>query len=161
MGLNEASSILWRERQLLEVLHFKLEEEQLLIAAGRTRWVAFAAREVEEVLDRIRLAEVARAIEIEAVATELGLPPNASLQELVDAAPEPWNDIFASHRDAFLRSTQDIVAVAETNRELISRGVRSVEETLAWLSEPTAQTYSPTGEVDRRKPAAMAVDEAL
>ena len=37
MGLAELSSILWRERDMLELLLFKLEEEQLVLAAGRTR----------------------------------------------------------------------------------------------------------------------------
>src|SRR5213080_171662 len=35
MGLAELSSILWRERDMLELLLFKLEEEQLVLAAGR------------------------------------------------------------------------------------------------------------------------------
>ena len=37
MALSDVSNILWRERQLLELLVFKLEEEQLVLAAGRTR----------------------------------------------------------------------------------------------------------------------------
>ena len=39
MGLSEVSNILWRQRQLLELLLFKLEEEQLVLTAGRTRWI--------------------------------------------------------------------------------------------------------------------------
>ena len=42
MALSDVSNILWRERQLLELLVFKLEEEQLVLAAGRTRWLAHA-----------------------------------------------------------------------------------------------------------------------
>jgi len=53
MGLSEVSSILWRERQLLELLLFKLEEEQLLLAAGRTRWLPHATREVDRVLAQL------------------------------------------------------------------------------------------------------------
>ena len=34
MSLSEVSNILWRERQLLELLVFKLEEEQLVLAVG-------------------------------------------------------------------------------------------------------------------------------
>ena len=51
MSVNELSAVLWRERELLELLTFKLEEEQLLLAAGRSRWVSHASREVEQVLD--------------------------------------------------------------------------------------------------------------
>ena len=45
--LNDVSTVLWRERQLLELLVFKLEEEQLLLTAGKVRWVNHASREVE------------------------------------------------------------------------------------------------------------------
>ena len=40
MGLSEASNILWRQRHLLELLLFKLEVEQTLLASGRLRWLA-------------------------------------------------------------------------------------------------------------------------
>ena len=40
MGLSDVSNILWRERQLLELLLFKLEEEQLVLASGRARWLS-------------------------------------------------------------------------------------------------------------------------
>jgi len=47
MSLSDVSNILWRERQLLELLVFKLEEEQLVLAAGRNKWLTHATREVE------------------------------------------------------------------------------------------------------------------
>ena len=34
MAIHELSALLWRERELLDVLTFKLEEEQLLLTAG-------------------------------------------------------------------------------------------------------------------------------
>ena len=58
MGLADLASILWREREMLELLLFKLEEEQLVLAGGRTRWLAHATREVEVVLEEIRRTEV-------------------------------------------------------------------------------------------------------
>jgi hypothetical protein len=72
MGLADLSSILWREREMLELLLFKLEEEQLVLAANRGRWLAHATREVELVLDQIRRTEVVRAAEVEAVAPSSG-----------------------------------------------------------------------------------------
>ena len=44
MSLSEISNILWRERRLLELLAFKLEEEHLVLASGRTRWLSHATR---------------------------------------------------------------------------------------------------------------------
>ena len=54
MSLSEVSNILWRERQLLDLLVFKLEEEQLVLASGRTRWLSHATREVETILAEIK-----------------------------------------------------------------------------------------------------------
>src|SRR5687768_14505732 len=126
MGLSEVSNILWRERQLLELLLFKLEVEQLLLASGKTRWLAHAAREIEDVLEAIRSAELARAVEVESLAGDLGLPPNASLRELAEAAPAPWRHILDEHRAGFITSTQEVVELADSNRELIIRGQRDV-----------------------------------
>ena len=56
--LERLSEVLWRERHLLELLLFKLEEEQLVLTSGRTRWLGHATREVETVLEEIRTAEL-------------------------------------------------------------------------------------------------------
>src|SRR4051794_6621516 len=40
VNLTDLSSVLWRARELLELLLFKLEEEQLLLASNRSRWLA-------------------------------------------------------------------------------------------------------------------------
>lgn len=161
MGLSEVSNILWRERQLLELLLFKLEEEQLLLVNGRTRWLSHAAKEIEDVLDAIRMAELARAVEVESLAGELGLPDNASLRELAAAAPAPWAHMLEEHRQSFLVSTEEINGLAATNRELLSRGQRDVHDALSWLGESRETTYSPDGTTDVRTAAARLIDRSL
>ena len=73
MSLSEVSNILWRERQLLELLVFKLEEEQLVLASGRTRWLSHATREVETILGEIKRVELERAMAVAGAIGELGL----------------------------------------------------------------------------------------
>jgi FlgN protein len=126
----DLSSMLWRSRELLELLLFKLEEEQLLLANGRSRWLAHATREVEVVLEQMRQTEVARAAYAQAVAVELGLAPDASLRQLADAAPAPWSDLLHQHRVAFLTLTSEIRAMADTNRDLLTAGQRAARETM-------------------------------
>lgn len=161
MPLNNVSTILWRERQLLELLLFKLEEEQLLLAAGRTRWLARAANEVESVLEEISAAELARSVEVDAVAADLGLGSNPSLGDLVDAAPAPWSGIFADHRDAFLAMTQEILAVAGSNRELLNRGQRVVRDALNFVEGPHEDTYTPKGTRADQTASAVLLNEVL
>jgi hypothetical protein len=162
MSLTEVSSILWRERELLELLLFKLEEEQLLLAAGRSRWLGHATREVEMVLEEIRRAELGRAVEVEAIAVSLGLAPDVSLRELAEQAPAPWDDILREHRNAFLAASQEISALAQANKELLTTGFRAARETLMSLGgEAEVTTYAPNGQSVQRTRGPRLLNEAI
>ena len=144
MALSQLSDVLWTERRLLELLLFKLEEEQLVLTSGRTRWLAHATREVETVLEQIRDAELGRSAEADAVALELGLEPGATLRTLAEHAPSPWDDLLQAHRDAFVQLTTEIAQLADGNRELLAMSHRATQETLMSLQE-SVQTYDPQG----------------
>jgi hypothetical protein len=144
MSMEDLSSVLWRERELLETLLFKLEVEQLVLATGRTRWLAPAAREIEEVLDAVRETELVRAVHADAVAAELGLEPNPSLQQVADASEEPWKSIWLDHRETFTSVAAEITEMAENNRELLTSGYQAAKATLMSLSDAPS-TYSADG----------------
>lgn len=144
MSMEGLSALLWRERRLLELLLFKLDVEQLLLTHGRTRWLAHATDEVTTVLEEIRTTELGHAVESDAVATSLGLEPGATLAQLAAAAPTPWDTVLAEHRDAFLDLTQQIGALADDNRRLLTAAHRSAQETLLAVDQ-TVQTYDAHG----------------
>jgi flagellar biosynthesis/type III secretory pathway chaperone len=160
MGLADLSSILWREREMLELLLFKLEEEQLVLAAGRGRWLSHATREVEIVLDQIRRTEVLRAVEVEAVGSLLGLGSNPSLSELADSVDEPWRTLLRQHRQAFLALTAEITSLAESNRELLTAGQRAVRETMLAVAG-SVETYGRRGQTVASAARTRLVDEAM
>ena len=160
MSLTDLSSVFWRLRELLELLLFKLEEEQLLLASARTRWVAHATREVEMVLDNIQQAEAVRAAHTLAVARELGLPDDVSLAKLVEQVPPPWNDLLREHRKAFLALTAEITALANANRDLLTRGQRAARETMM-LVTGSVETYGARGETFSADRRARLIDEAM
>lgn len=68
-----------------------------------------------------------------------------TLKVLVAHLPEPWSGIFEDHRQAFLLATQEIVGLAETNRELLARGYQAAREALASLGAERVETYGPGG----------------
>lgn len=107
------SDVLWRERDLLELLVHRLEVERALVESGRTKRIALAARETETVLEQSRVAELGRAAEAEAAAHTLGLPVGASLAELAAAAPVPWADILHEQRATLLDLVAEVNALAE------------------------------------------------
>ena len=159
MSMEDLSSVLWRERELLETLAYKLEVEQLVLAAGRTHWLAAAAREVELVLENIRDLEVLRAVEVDAVAEELGLDPNPSLREIAEASDEPWRSIWLDHREAFTTVAAQITRLSESNRDLLTVGYQAAQATLLSLSESSG-TYGSDGSVASSRRSAL-VDRSL
>jgi hypothetical protein len=162
MGISEVSTILWRERELLEMLLFKLEEEQLVLATGRTRWLARAAREVEVVLAEIRRTELMRAVEVDALAAELALDPGPSLSALAAAVDEPWRQILRDHHDAFKVTTDEISAMAKANSELLSAGYRAACDALLAVGRGTdAETYTARGVPTQSGRRPVTLDEAI
>ncbi len=161
MGFAEVSTVLWTERELLELLLFKLEEEQLVLASGRTRWLAHATREVEMVMEQIRGAELSRAVAVDQLAGELGLGPGPSLTALADAATAPWDEMLRDHRQAFLSLTDEISDMSRSNRELLGTAARASREVLMGVEVHAAQTYTPQGLKTQPQHSTRVIDRAL
>ncbi|CAN5507264.1 hypothetical protein BH10ACT10_BH10ACT10_15510 [soil metagenome] len=122
MSNEDLASVLWRERDLLELLLFKLEVEQLVLTSGMPQWLAIAANEVAAVLQEVRDTELRRALVVDACASELGLSPSASLNEIAVASEEPWQAIWLNHRKAFTTFAVHISVMSEGNRMLLTAG---------------------------------------
>ena len=144
MGFSEISTLLWRERDALQLLLFKLVEEQLIVSAGRTRWLAQANDEVEAALEQLRGTEVLRAAEVDAIADVLGLSAPPTLADLEALAPEPWATLFGEHRQSLLQLVAEVESTTGHNRVLLTAGARAVRETLLSVSQ-TVQTYDSHG----------------
>ena len=154
MSLPDLAAVLWRQRELLEKLVYRLECEQLLLAAGRTRFLALATAEVEALIDEISVVELQRAAVADAVAVAEGLPTGSSLEELATAAQPPWTGVLLDHRTALLALTAELTRLAETNRNLMSAGLKAVEQALAQIglqNVPASVGYDARG---RQAPAA-------
>jgi hypothetical protein len=132
MSVNDLSTLLWRERELLELLVFKLEEEQLLLTAGRSKWLHHATREVEQVLGHLRTTGIERTVEASSVAVQWGLAEDATLRQLAEGAPdEVWRDLLLSHLTALTALTSQIADVRDTNLGYLRAATRATQETLA------------------------------
>jgi hypothetical protein len=158
MGYSEVSTLLWRERDALQLLLFKLVEEQLIVSSGQTRWLAQANDEIEAALDELRGTEVLRAAEVDAIADELGLRTPPSLAELELRAPQPWATLFAEHRQVLLQLVSEVQRTAGQNRVLLTAGARAVRETLLSVTQ-TVQTYDSYGSATGLAGGPMLMDE--
>ena len=133
MSMPDLAAVLWRQRELLEKLVYRLECEQLLLAAGRSRFLAQATAEVEALIEELHVVELQRAAAADDVARELGLEPGSTLEELAGTAQPPWTEVLLEHRHALLSVTGELSALAETNKHLMAAGLKAVEQTLAGL----------------------------
>jgi hypothetical protein len=161
MSLSDVSNILWRERQLLELLLFKLEEEQMILASGRSRWLAHATREVETVLAEIKRLELERSVALEGASQELGLAEAPTLKRLSQLVTGPWRRIFEDHRTALLELSHEIDTLAQTNRDLLGRGHQATREALRALGDTPPDTYSADGVAAARTVNLGLVNEAI
>lgn len=160
MALRALSDILWHERDLLETLRYKLEVEQLVLAGGLASRLPIATREVEQVLEEIRSAEVGRALEAEAAARYLGIPTDASLREIAAASASPWDELFAEHHREFLALTAAISELAKSNHSTLAAVHQATQETLMSLQE-SVETYDRRGTTRQRQTDGQIVDESL
>jgi hypothetical protein len=158
MGFSEVSTLLWRERDALQLLLFKLVEEQLIVSAGQTRWLAQANNEIEAALDQLRGTEVLRAAEVDSIADDLGLSVPPTLAELEELAPQPWATLFADHRQALLQLVDEVERATGDNRTLLAAGARAVRQTLLSVT-PTVQTYDSHGSAAATPNGPMLMDE--
>jgi flagellar FlgN protein len=152
--------VLWRERELLEALLYRLDVEALVMSSGRTRWLTNAARDVDDAVEALREVEILRAIAADEAAEAVGLAPNASLGELIAVADEPWVGILIEHRDAFLTLVEEVSRVAQSNRALIVAGLRATQDTLLGIDRG-ASTYTAAGSVDRGQSRSTVIDRSL
>lgn len=138
MAAADLNSVLWRERELLDSLLFHLETEQLMLAAGRIRWLPRAAAEIERTTAVLRETEILRCVEADQVAAELGMAADPSLSALADVAQEPWCTIFNDQREALLSITEQITQMASANRSMLADAQRGTRTALLSLEQTTA-----------------------
>lgn len=130
-ALRELSEVVWREREQLELVLFKLEEQRLLLVDGQTRWVGHASREVEFVLDQVGQMELTRALVTAVAASKLGLRDDASLRTIGYAAPSPWPSVMDRHLSAIERLAQQILALAAVNRGLLNEALGQLRSVMS------------------------------
>ncbi|MGE0879139.1 MAG: flagellar protein FlgN [Acidimicrobiia bacterium] len=156
--MTELSHTMWRQRRLMELLMYRLEVQQLVLASGRTQWLGNAATEVEQVIDAMRKEELKRAVHSSAAGAALGLGVEPSLRELIEAAPSPWDEILREHQAAFLTMTGEIEDLSKQNRDLISRGHQATRDLLAAITGEVVDSYSASGTAQRIGQPARTMD---
>jgi hypothetical protein len=128
--------LLGRERLLVELLVFKLVELRQLLLAGETRFLDWAAEEVERATSSVRLTEIERSVLVAGLGEARGLD-EPTLTELVADAPEPWRTLLADDHQALRASAAEVAELLQATRRLAEAGARSIADSLGTLTNPT------------------------
>lgn len=158
MAAHELSTQLMREREMLELLLFKLDIQQMLLASGRTRWVPQTVNEIERVIAAMPPVSLARDTLVVSVAAEWGVPEATTLRELIDAAPtDAWREVMTSHLSAMLDLAAEIGEMKKLNEQRLRTAFRITQETIAGLGIATGE-YDQSGGVIRAGGASVLLD---
>ena len=121
--MERIAALLERERELLDVLLFKLVETRLILESGDTRYLARSTREVERARSRLRELDLVRAT------TVARHDPGASLRALAARSPEPWPGILRDHHESLARLVAEIEMTAHQNAGHARRGLDALRAT--------------------------------
>ena len=132
------------EQQALEELSFKLEEERLILMAGRHRFLDRATAEVEFAANALSVIGQTRETLIREAARSLGLPIDASLRQISEAAPSSASRLrLQAMRQAMRKTMESISDTTAQNRQLLARGLAATMDALAMLG--TSTSYDASG----------------
>jgi hypothetical protein len=148
MSLPDLAAVLWRQRELIERLCYRLECEQLLLASGRMTRLPLAIAEVESAVLDLQVLELQRALAADHASLELELPIGSGLQDLAAAAEPPWTEVFLEHRSALIALTSELKMMADTSKQMVSGGMAALEtaiNSLGSMTEPVVVGYDAQG----------------
>jgi FlgN protein len=131
--LSDLTRVLWQQRRHLERLHYLLQVQELILAGGDQTLLQHAVNDVQLLVTTIGEIEAGRRELTAEIGISMGLDADASLEDLVNRAPEPYEQILAEHRDAFLALVSDITTVSLNGREQLQRGLNLTRELTSFV----------------------------
>jgi hypothetical protein len=157
--MEDLSDILQRERCVLDRLLFRLIEVRLLLDAQETRFLPWAAADVEHTAEAVREAELRRTAGVDDVARRLGgIATPVRLGDLVDRAEPVMRELLAEHGVALGRLLDEVQREADHAAALAERGLERLEPEQQIVDALLDDGAGPDAGVD---PDALALDLEL
>lgn len=142
--LADLSRTLWKQRSLIELLQYRLEVQQLILASSREHRLQTALEEVEVAMEDIRRSERSRDVVVRQCAQHLQLPETASLGDIRVRVPDAWSAMLTEHQEALLSLVAETERLASMNRELAQRGANDSRALIdAVTGSAPASAYGP------------------
>lgn len=143
----------------MEQLLCALDIQQLVLANGRLRWLPAVTESVEMLVEEIQVSEAERLAVTRMAAAQMGLPHDATLAEMADAAGDPYRNAWRRTRLELLALHQEVEQVTSANRDLGRQGATAANDVITTLGagdQPTS--YEASGRSAPINPASHRFD---
>lgn len=129
----------------LRAVCFKCETQHAVLTSCRQRWLEETTREVAQAIESVEGTDRAFRSSLVAAAEAVGLPPNATLGEVVAQVPEPWSYVLAQLRGELLETARRVDELTSDTRRLLAAGHAATVSTLSAMTGLLHGGYDSTG----------------
>jgi hypothetical protein len=129
LDASDLSALLWQERALLDQLLLNLETQAFLPQGDSESGLPLLREQLENIIERLRLVELARSVELSSLAKEWKVPENFTLGGLAASAPTGvWTQILEAHLAAMTSQALLILGLQKSIEDLPHKTVRLTRE---------------------------------
>lgn len=135
------------ERQLDALRHacFRFEVLNAVVTAGKQEWLPESNADLSQALGALQASDRELRASLADAALCLGLSPESTLREVAVGAPEPWDFVFARHREAIEKCTRQAGELSRASNQILRKLLSSLHTALAMIGGDVPLGYDETG----------------
>ena len=135
------------ERQLDALRHacFRFEVLRAVVTAGKQEWLPESNADLAQALGALQQTDREFRSSLVDAAVSLGLSPESTLREVGVAAPEPWDFVFARHREAIEQWARQADELGRACNQILRRLVSTLDTALTMIGGEAPVGYDQTG----------------
>ncbi len=132
----------------LEVLRhvcFRFEVLHTVVTTGKQEWLPESNADLEQALSALQESDRGLRMSLADAAMSLGLSRESTLREVASAAPEPWDFVFAKHREGIEHWVARAGELARANNQILRKFLAAANAALALIGGESSFGYDETG----------------
>ncbi len=135
------------EGQLDALRHacFRFEVLKAVVAAGKQEWLPDSNADLAQALRALRQSDREFRAALADAARSLELSPEATLREVAVASPEPWDFVFARHREAIEQWARRADELGRSCNQILRKLLSTLSATLTMIGGEAPIGYDETG----------------
>lgn len=116
-----------------------------VVTAGKQEWLPESNADLAHALGALQQTDREFRSSLVDAAVSLGLSPESTLREVGVAAPEPWDFVFARHREAIEQWARQADELGRACNQILRRLVSTLDTALTMIGGEAPVGYDQTG----------------